>query len=149
MFLSANSARNSLDSRGQLTRGFALLGLICLATSFGCYGSEYPNLEPVTGVVTDGGKPMAEVQVRFIPKEGRPSVGYSNADGEFVLQYNRGVEGAMRGFHTVRLEVPVESPKTSNPNAVPKEPKVINWPNQIEVTSGLAPVTFDLQTIKK
>jgi hypothetical protein len=50
------------------------------------------------------GKPLGGATVVFSPvKEGSSSRGRTNADGQYVLQYARGIEGAVIGDHTVQV----------------------------------------------
>lgn len=52
----------------------------------GCGGEEVA-LAPVTGFVTEGGKPMPGAIVEFFPNAGRTSVGKTNEGGEFTMRY--------------------------------------------------------------
>ncbi len=49
--------------------------------------SDVPKLAPVHGVVTMDGKPLANATVRFIPESGRPSVGVTDEQGRYELNY--------------------------------------------------------------
>ena len=56
---------------------------------------------PVTGVVTRGGKPVANLYLNFLPNDGRPSWGNTDENGKFTLHYSRTQEGARVGSHKV------------------------------------------------
>lgn len=79
-----------------------LIGAILMAAALGC-GNRGPEVVPVAGVVTRDGKPVPKVFLEFIPDEGRPSWGVSDAEGKFALEYNKAKKGARTGSHTVRI----------------------------------------------
>jgi hypothetical protein len=59
---------------------------------------------PVDGTLTRGGKPLASFAVTFLPTEGRHSVGFTDANGHFVLAYTMNQKGALRGKHKVFVQ---------------------------------------------
>lgn len=80
--------------------------LICFAVSSltafcGCGGEEVA-LAPVTGFVTEGGKPMSGAIVEFFPETGRTSVGQTTAGGEFTMRYGDDV-GVIIGACKVQI----------------------------------------------
>lgn len=76
----------------------------------GCGNSDRPALVPVTGTVTQGGKPLAQADVMFFPERGAPSSGKTDASGQFTLMFNDGRPGAVVGKHKVVISVPGTTP---------------------------------------
>jgi hypothetical protein len=69
----------------------------CIA---GC-GPGGPEIVEIEGTVTRNGKPVPNVRIYFMPDDGRPSWGISDAEGRFVLDYDYDYDGAKVGTHTV------------------------------------------------
>jgi hypothetical protein len=66
------------------------------------------TLGEVDGVVSRGGKPLANVKVVFYPDleaggKGSPSVAYTDSAGHYRLSTNSGTTGAVVGMHRVCL----------------------------------------------
>lgn len=99
-----------LDKGEWLVRAAVLLAGM-LACS-GC-GDGGPEVVPVTGVVTRGGKPVPNLFLSFEPDSGRPSWGITDAKGEFALEYTREEKGAKVGKH--RVWVRYEPPRPKDP----------------------------------
>jgi hypothetical protein len=98
------------------TMSVAVLGLI------GCGGGGHKTA-PVSGTVTVGGQPQANVIVVFTPESSGTtappgSTGRTDASGKFTLRTPLGQEGAVVGKHTVRIEADVASDDESG-NATP------------------------------
>ncbi|WP_437204024.1 carboxypeptidase-like regulatory domain-containing protein [Planctomicrobium sp. SH664] len=73
--------------------------LCCLTIPFlllSCRNSTGLELVPVTGVVTYEDRPIANAQVVFLPQQGQPAVGQTNAEGRFELM-TAGKTGAAPG----------------------------------------------------
>ena len=77
----------------------------------GCGG---PPMAAVTGEVRSNGKPVANAAVTFSPASaaegalngpGKPSTGYTDADGKFVLSAYRAYDGALIGPHRVTVSL--------------------------------------------
>jgi hypothetical protein len=68
----------------------------------GCGG---PNLTtaPVKGKVTVAGQPLENIQITFIPAEGRPALGRTDAEGNFTLSTMSANDGAVPGTHQVKF----------------------------------------------
>ena len=67
----------------------------------------------VAGVVTYDGKPLAKAEVEFTPQgEGTSSVGFTNEEGEYELQYTLKKKGARLGKHTVRVQLLIMNPQS-------------------------------------
>lgn len=79
---------------------------VCLALLMlaGCGGvADQPELGTVTGRITYDGNPLANYIVNFQPSNGRPSVGATDANGRYELDYTLAVKGAKVGTHKVFL----------------------------------------------
>jgi len=100
-----------------MLRQFVSYSLLLLV--LGCGGSSGPALHPVSGKVTKGGKPLANVSVTFSPVAGGiSSGGRTDADGKFALLCQNGKAGAVEGKHKVVLKVvDVTSGASSDPMA--------------------------------
>jgi|EndMetStandDraft_8_1072994.scaffolds.fasta_scaffold428244_1 hypothetical protein len=83
-----------------MRRWLAVGGVLTAVVWAGC--SQSPTLK-VTGTVTIKGEPAENVQVTFLPKEGRPAAGVTDAQGRFELSTFKPGDGAMPGEQTVTL----------------------------------------------
>jgi hypothetical protein len=112
----------------------------------GCGGSG-PRVAPVHGRITLDGQPLANADIKFQPDgPERPSVGRSNAEGNYDLMFKRGQPGAVVGMHTVRIWV--------SPDIVPNPPIIaarFDSKSELrkEVKPGDNPFDFDVTTEKK
>ena len=68
----------------------------------GC-GSDEVQLGTVSGQVTKGGQPQANIWLEFKPEHGRPSTARTDSGGHYSLNYIRQKQGALVGHHKVRL----------------------------------------------
>lgn len=75
-----------------------LLGLVWMGCSRGG-----PEIVPIAGTVTHNGEPVPNMRIYFVPTDGRPSWGDSDASGHFVLDYDPEHKGAKVGTHTIWL----------------------------------------------
>ena len=66
----------------------------------GC-GDGGPVVAPVTGFILIDDLPLTDATVTFRPESGRSSSGTTNEKGEFKLQYNAELAGALVGPHKV------------------------------------------------
>lgn len=82
------------------THGLPWAVLLLLAACVGCGGSG-PTIVPVTGTLTYKGKPVPNALVFFLPENGRPSQGPTDAEGHFKLSYTNEKDGAVVGKHKV------------------------------------------------
>ena len=74
---------------------------LALPIACGCGGSDQPEVYPVSGTVIFQGEPIADASVRFIPNEGPPASGQTDASGRFTLRTFEDDDGAVAGEHTV------------------------------------------------
>lgn len=82
----------------------SLMSLSLAALLVGC-GSDGPELAKVKGKVTIDGQSLPNATLTFIPKEGTPSYGMTNATGEYELMFTDTKYGAQLGEHAVSVEV--------------------------------------------
>lgn len=79
-----------------------LVATVCFLLSGGCGPvDDTPELAQVSGQVTLKGQPLAGYIVNFQPTTGRPSVGRTDAQGRYVLDYTLTEKGAKVGSHKV------------------------------------------------
>ncbi len=94
-----------------LPRGSRLVAsFLCLAAllAVGC-GKKGPDVVPVTGRITKGGKPVSFVTVTFWPERGRASMARTDADGHYELEFSKDIPmGAVPGQHKVYFRVSQE-----------------------------------------
>ena len=131
---------------------------LCLLNCFTCLimsgcGNAGPELATVTGNVTLDGKPVPDARVDFSPQEGRASVGTTNAEGVYELQYSLEKEGAVIGSHNVKITTECattggEGNEPLVPGSKELLPSVYNSNSQLtaEVTSGENVIDFSLQS---
>lgn len=75
-----------------------------LSACCGC--SEGPELAEVTGKLSYNGQPVQYAAVEFHPVgEGKHSIGYTDAQGEYFVQYTRKREGALIGRHKIVIKM--------------------------------------------
>ena len=81
------------------------LVLVCLIaiSASGCNAGG-PEIVEIEGVATRNGKPVPNVRIYFMPDDGRPSWGVTDAEGKFVLDYDYDYDGAKVGTHTVWIQ---------------------------------------------
>ena len=81
--------------------------IFCLA--IGCGGpDDEPELGTVSGVVTMEGKPLSGVWIGFAPELGRSSMGMTDKEGRYELNYLPEKKGAKVGKHKVAITTPSE-----------------------------------------
>ena len=78
-----------------------LILLLVLAVLVGC--DDRPTRVRVSGVVTIDGQPLDRGNIKFVPKNGRPSAGTIGPDGRFTLTCYDGNDGALLGTHRVQV----------------------------------------------
>ncbi|MFO0926170.1 MAG: carboxypeptidase-like regulatory domain-containing protein [Gemmataceae bacterium] len=100
---------------------FALLAAaLALPLLIGCGGSS--DMGKVSGKVTLDGAPLAGASLEFVPDNGRPSTGTTDASGAYTLQYSPTEVGAKVGKHKVRITSRTmrEDPKTHKSEITPE-----------------------------
>ena len=90
----------------------AAIAMMVIAATVGCGRADMGR---VSGVVTFGGKPVADAIVSFRPKNRPMAAGRTDAAGRFTLNtYSKG-DGAVKGVNRVSIQ-----PWTPAPEAVPE-----------------------------
>jgi hypothetical protein len=120
----------------------------------GCGGPDGPELGLVTGLVTNSGVPVKNSLVEFYPQKGRPSMGRTNDQGKYELQFNENDKGAMVGLHEIRVTPGSMVATQAGTDAAPAPPlpkpkkgeDVVKMPGTVEVKSG--DNVFDLELTK-
>ena len=83
----------------------------------GCGGSG--NLGQVEGVLTIDDKPIGQATIAFYPTTGRSSIGFTDDNGHYTLQYTNTETGAVIGDHKVTISTETEGPdQYSEPGSV-------------------------------
>ena len=117
-----------------------MIAMMVIAATVGCGRADMGR---VSGVVTFGGKPVADAVVSFRPQNRPMAFGRTDAAGRFTLNTYSNGDGVVKGVNRVRIE-----PWTPAPEAVPepgqsprpwKEPERPDIPKKFrqEETSGL------------
>lgn len=78
-----------------------VVAMIGFAVLVGC--DQRPERVPVGGVVLIDGQPLKSGNIKFVPKNGRPSAGKIGPDGHFNLTCYDGNDGALLGTHRVQV----------------------------------------------
>jgi hypothetical protein len=119
-------------------------GLLAAGLFAGC--SDGPKLARVSGVVKLDGKPYPNALVSFQPvgtranaNPGKGSMGQTDANGQFVLLYDGGREGAVVGTHTVRITTVPGKGAKEDPNI----DKSLGSPDGGDLPMGGANLEFD------
>jgi hypothetical protein len=90
------------------------LPLVVVVVAFAGCGDSGPRVVEISGRVSRGGKPVKDLTVHFMPQQGRPSWGLTDADGRYTLHYSREKDGAVVGKHKVYVTY---DPPTNDPGA--------------------------------
>jgi len=93
--------------RRSTNRPWVLAAIACLAASAGC-GDSGPDLVPLTGTVTVGGRPLERGMVQLVPEDPRGSAAVGSvAAGRFVaLTADR--PGVVPGRYRIRIDARAE-----------------------------------------
>jgi hypothetical protein len=104
--------------------------IISLLISVGCNSGV--DLVNVTGRITEGGKPKPDALVTFTPTDGRRmSLGRSDQNGQYRMEYTVDKDGALTGHHSVTI-------------ADVKKPTEALLTKEVDVGSGSSTFDFDL-----
>ena len=124
------------------------LTLALLSLAVGCGKS----LSGVSGTVTLDDKPLEDAFVEFSPTSGRPSVGRTDEDGHYQLEYSTRKSGVEAGDHVVRIGTYQEASidmKTGEPTAKVEEVVPEKYNRQTTLTAHVKPgkndIDFDLE----
>lgn len=94
---------------------FCLIPCLLIPCTLGCGAAD---MAPVKGRVLCNGKPVREAAVTFSPiptsakdmEPGKPSTGFSEEDGTFVLSTYKNFDGAHVGENNVTVVLDVTNP---------------------------------------
>src|SRR5438132_10197545 len=89
----------------------------------GCADSG-PKIVTVAGTLTHKGKPVSNAYVYFVPENGRPSQGPTDAEGRFKLDYTSEREGVMAGKHKVWVKMRPTTQKEQEAVMMGKKPSM-------------------------
>lgn len=117
----------------------------------GC-GPSGPQLSEVKGKVTVDGKPVPRAEIAFVPEAagGSPSLGKTDAEGNYRLAFTQDRFGALIGKHKVTITSkkisPNEMPDTGEPidTAFVPIPKKYQGALTAEVKSSSNVINFEL-----
>lgn len=81
---------------------------LTLLTFSGCGGgpADQPDLGSLTGTIKVDGQPKEGLEVTFEPESGRPSIGTTDASGNFEVRYTANEMGAKIGKGVIRVVEP-------------------------------------------
>ena len=91
----------------------------------GCGGEDGPEIAGVHGKITMDGKPLANATVVFIPESGRPGGARTDEDGEYVLNFSGGRQGAMLGKNTIRISTLSDPSENEDGTTTPGSPETV------------------------
>lgn len=127
---------------------FSFLALAIIVLAIGCAPAG-PEVIDVHGVVTLDGQPLDRANVVFQPSEGRPSVGTTDKDGHYTLQYTNDRTGALPGKHQVQITSEVLFIE-GQPNSGRDELLPAKYHAQSELTADVSAdnseINFDLKS---
>jgi hypothetical protein len=101
------------------------LTLAVLALTAASCSSGGPDIAYVSGRVTMDGKPLPNATVVFVPANGRPSGATTDEDGNYVLNYTEGRQGAIPGESTVRILTMRDADRDENGQPIPGRPETV------------------------
>ena len=138
------------EGRGVGWRGVALSAVVAMCVvGPGCGRGDRPPLGRVSGAVTMDGRPLAGVEVNFLPETGRPSIAVTDAAGGYDLTYVGATKGAKVGPHRVTINYPLvsdedeESRRLSAAARGPQIPRRYNLETTLTAEVGRGRNTFD------
>ena len=118
--------------------------LVCAALLAACCGCGTGSpVGEVSGRVIYDGKPLKNAEVRMTPVgEGRQSVGFTDDNGDYYMQYTLKKPGALIGRHKVTIVV---HPQPGDaPIRIPAE--YANGETEFEVRAGNSRLDIDLKS---
>jgi len=112
-----------------------------------CLGCDSgPEIAYVEGTVTMDGQPLANATVVFIPEDGRPAGGRTDASGHYELTFTAGREGAIPGKNSIRISTYTEASEAEDGSPIPgqKETVPAKYNSQSELEFTVAPGTNNI-----
>jgi hypothetical protein len=128
-----------------------IIAIVILFSVSGC--NNGPNTASVSGIVTINGEKKEFVTITFFPQSGeRPSIGYTNAEGEYFLRFTQDKKGCIPGQHIVRIEA-FTDPENEYSQYLPAiyNGKAADNPdlNNVEVKKGRQTLNFEVKAAVK
>lgn len=103
--------------------------LLFAALIAGCGGGSEFTLHPVSGKITKGGQPLANITVSLVPADATtkapPMIGRTNDQGQYSIRTISGDTGCPVGIYKIVLTAPAPEFDYSKPKAKPVESDVI------------------------
>jgi hypothetical protein len=116
----------------------AFAGMLILAVACSGCGESGPEIASVEGKVTLDGQPLPDAAVVFIPENGRPAGARTDEQGNYVLNFTEGREGAIPGKNRVQISTARDPGETADGQprpAVPEKiPLIYNANSELEFT---------------
>lgn len=132
----------------RISQFLTLVASVGLLSFAGCDNNG--GLSTVTGLITLDGNPYPNAQIRFVPTEGRPSTGLTDAEGKYKLHYLREQFGAHPGSYKVDITTAYTSTSDTDGGKKPPEkiPAKYNSKSELtaEVAQGLNEINFELKS---
>lgn len=127
----------------------ALVMLVYWISSTVLKQSDLPPLGSVSGTVLLDNQPLPNAQITFNPKEdgdhkntGSPSMGITNAQGQYVLMYLPRIRGAVLGKHRVEIRGQLTQTKDGVSVSTP-----VNQVAEFEVKKGANKIDMNLRSV--
>lgn len=116
----------------------SVCGLLCFVFCLvlvGCGRSDLPELASVSGTIQMDGKPLADATLKFIPANGRPSTGRTDANGYFTMSYTEDADGVVPGECRVMISTGTAATENEDGEPVPGNPETV--PAEYNVDTNL------------
>lgn len=114
----------------------------------GCSNGD-PNLGQVTGRVTLDGQPLPRARIVFQPSDGKspPSNSITDDEGRYVMRFNRRLDGAVVGQHSIRITTGRRGTEDRPKREKERIPTKYNVDSELvrEVKSGSQEFNFELE----
>lgn len=133
----------SLESTLRRLSAVTFVGM--LAAIVGCGGgTDQPDLGLVSGKITLDGVPLSGVDVTFRPEDGRPAMGKTDAEGNYVLNYIRDNPGCKVGRCRVEIGSSEESGEGVGSEGELEGDELVQTPNKAAVAE--IPAKYNVQS---
>jgi hypothetical protein len=126
---------------------FLILFVTVFAIS-GCSQNNRVKVIPVTGTITQNGKPLADVRIEFSKTDtGAMSFAETDAEGHFTLTHTHGKSGAEPGKYRVSIfqkGKPIPLPAGKKPEDIPEEQRNQTTPDILITNSDKSPIEVEI-----
>jgi hypothetical protein len=135
---------------------FVLIICLCFEMTGGCSGGPakpagFPKLYPVTLVLTQDGKPLAEATATLIPEDKSlkwGSGGFSDAEGKIELKTGNGFAGVPIGKFKVAVTKTITEGMAASPDEA-GDPKTYTLVEKIYTEPATTTLTLDVTAESK